>query len=155
MPDDVRRAASRASKAASRKPKYMLEEQIGFILRQATQRHVVLFGGMIPSGVTPTQFSVINMLDRLGHCSQNQLGRLVAMDAATVKGVIDRLSAKGITQTEPDPNDARQILVSLTLEGKALAAECLKAAIQISEETLAPLTQAEQKRLLGLLKKII
>lgn len=145
-----------SSRITARKPKpiYILEEQVGFILRQATQRHVVIFGSMMPAGVTPTQFSVINMLDRLGQCSQNQLGRLVAMDAATVKGVIDRLSAKGLTQTAPDPNDARQLLVSLTADGMALAADCLAAALKISEETLAPLTPMERKRLLVLLKKI-
>src|ERR1700739_3127817 len=107
----------RASGARKRRTNYVLEEQVGFILRQATQRHVIIFSSMMPAGVTPTQFSVINMLDRFGGCSQNQLGRRVAMDAATVKGVIDRLSAKGLTQTAPDPHDARQLLVSLTTDG--------------------------------------
>lgn len=137
------------------KPGYILEHQIGFILRQATQRHHAIFNGNMPDGITPTQFSVLNMLSRLQQCSQNLLGRLVGMDAATVKGVIDRLSARGLTITSPDPDDARQILVSLTPEGSALAAKCLVVAAKISKETLAPLTAAEQKKLLALLKKII
>ncbi|GAN81044.1 MarR family winged helix-turn-helix transcriptional regulator [Acidocella aminolytica] len=154
MVEELKKSSRRAGTTGVRKSRYILEEQIGFVLRQVTQRHVVIFGSLMPSGITPTQFSVVNMLDRLGHCSQNQLGRLVSMDAATVKGVIDRLSAKGITQTEQDQNDARQLLVSLTAEGRVLAAECQKAAIKISDETLAPLTTAERKRLLTLLKKV-
>ncbi len=138
-----------------RKLPYVLEDQIGFVLRQVSQRHVVIFSGLIPEELTPTQFSVINMLDRLGICSQNQLGRFVAMDAATVKGVIFRLTLKGLTQTEPDPNDARQLLVSLTDKGKALADACLPATRQISELTLGPLTGPERDRLLVLLKKLI
>lgn len=141
-------------KLGKRDMQYVLEDQIGFVLRQATQRHVLIFSGIMPGPLTPRQFSVINMLSRLGSCSQNQLGRLVAMDAATVKGVIDRLSAKNITQTAFDPDDGRQLLVSLTPEGSKLATACVKAAEQISKETLAPLTAAEQKKLLSLLKKI-
>jgi DNA-binding MarR family transcriptional regulator len=133
---------------------YILEEQIGFILRQATQRHVGIFSARMTDGVTPTQFAVINMLDRLGSCSQNHLGRLVAMDAATVKGVIDRLVARGITRTAPDSSDARLLLVTLTEEGRRLARRCTRIAAKITEETLAPLTEAETRRLLALLKRL-
>ena len=31
----------------------------------------------------------------VGPCSQNHLGRLIYLDAATIKGVVDRLSARG------------------------------------------------------------
>lgn len=155
MSSPPQQKTSRRITARKPKPTYILEEQIGFILRQATQRHVNIFTERMVVGVTPTQFSVINILDRLGTCSQNQLGRLVSMDAATVKGVIDRLSAKGVTRTAPDANDARLLLVTLTAEGRKLAKECLPYASEISEATLAPLTAAERKRLLTLLKKII
>ena len=36
------------------------------------------------------------------------------MDVATIKGVIDRLTARGLTETSPDPEDGRRLLVSLT-----------------------------------------
>lgn len=137
------------------KPGYILEHQIGFILRQASQRHHAIFNSNMPDGITPTQFSVLNMLSRLKQCSQNLLGRLVGMDAATVKGVIDRLCARGLTVTSPDLEDARLILVSLTPIGIALAEKCLPLAVEISKETLSPLTIAEQKKLLTLLKKIV
>jgi DNA-binding MarR family transcriptional regulator len=109
----------------------------------------------MPGGLTPTQFSVMNMLDRLGTCTQNQLGRYVGMDAATAKGVVDRLAAKGLLQTVPDPDDARQLIVSLTDDGIALAADSVAAARHITAETLAPLNASEQKILIELLKKIL
>jgi DNA-binding MarR family transcriptional regulator len=136
-------------------PGYRLEDQIGFILRQASQRHVMIFGSLMPGGLTPTQFSVMNMLDRLGTCTQNQLGRYVGMDAATAKGVVDRLAAKGLLQTVPDPDDARLLIVSLTDDGIALAADSVAAARHITAETLAPLNASEQKILIELLKKIL
>lgn len=135
-------------------PEYRLEDQVGFILRQVNQRHVAIFSAMMPGDLTPTQFSVVAMLRQIVSCSQNQLGRLVSMDAATVKGVIDRLSARGITRTAPDPNDGRLLIVSLTEEGQALAERCIPEAEQITAETLAPLDAEEQAQFLALLGKL-
>ncbi len=133
---------------------YYLEEQIGFILRQATQRHVGIYSARMGDTLTPMQFAATSMLSRTGPCSQNQLGRLIAMDAATIKGVIDRLTKRGLTRTAPDPGDARLLIVTLTAAGAALNRRAVRAAMLISEETLAPLTATERKQLTTLLKKL-
>ncbi len=73
------------------KPSYILDEQIGFILRQVWQRHATIFARDIGINLTPTQWAAMAKLTETGPCSQNLLGRLTAMDVATIKGVIDRL----------------------------------------------------------------
>lgn len=143
-----------ASSTPKTPPDYRLEDQVGYLLRQVNQRHVGIFMALIPGDLTPTQFSVIAMLRRIGSCSQNQLGRLVSMDAATVKGVIGRLSKRGITTTAPDPSDGRLLIVSLTEDGIALAAHCIPEAQRITGETLAPLDAEEQTQLIALLQKL-
>ena len=66
----------------------MLEEQAGHILRRAHQRHAAIFQELIgDSQLTPLQFAALARLRDLGEVSQNQLGRLTAMDAATMQGV--------------------------------------------------------------------
>jgi DNA-binding MarR family transcriptional regulator len=50
--------------------------------------------------------------------SQNQLGRLTAMDPATISGVIGRLTTRGYVQASPDPKDARVVVLGLTPAGK-------------------------------------
>ena len=85
------------------RPAYVLEEQIGFILRQVWQRHAAIFAREIGINLTPTQWAALAKLTETGPCSQNQLGRLTAMDVATIKGVIDRLTARGLTETSADP----------------------------------------------------
>src|SRR5262249_56545486 len=87
------------------KPAYVLDEQVGFILRQVWQRHTAIFARDIGTNLTPTQWASLSKLAETGPCSQNQLGRLTAMDVATIKGVIDRLTARGLTETHPDPED--------------------------------------------------
>ncbi|GGB15730.1 MarR family winged helix-turn-helix transcriptional regulator [Allosediminivita pacifica] len=133
---------------------YVLDDQIGFLLRRAYQRNSTLFLSMVPGNLTTTQFSVMNRLAEDGPMSQNHLGRSVAMDGATTKGVVDRLIARGLLQTRRDPQDRRRHLVSLTPEGVAVIDEAVEAAIRVTEETLAPLREKERETLLKLLTKI-
>ena len=148
------RAAVTTRNAKPAKPSYVLDEQIGFILRQVSQRHAVIFARDIGIDLTPTQWAALAKLQENGACSQNQLGRLTAMDVATIKGVIDRLTARGLTETAPDPEDGRRLVVSLTRAGQQLAEKAAPNALAISRETLAPLDAREQEVLLGLLNKL-
>src|SRR3954463_12754872 len=133
------------------RPQYVLDEQIGFILRQVWQRHATIFAREIGINLTPTQWAALSKLVETGPCSQNQLGRFTAMDVATIKGVIDRLTARGLTETSPDPQDGRGPLRSLTRAGQHLAEKTAPLALAISKETLAPLDAKERETLLGLL----
>ena len=136
------------------KPPYVLDEQVGFILRQVWQRHSSIFSRDIGTNLTPTQWAALSKLAETGPCSQNQLGRLTAMDVATIKGVIDRLTARGLTETSADPQDGRRLLVSLTRAGQQLAEKTAPLALAISKETLAPLDAKERETLLGLLSRL-
>jgi DNA-binding MarR family transcriptional regulator len=133
---------------------YRLEDQIGFILRQASQRHAAIFADAMIADLTPTQFAALAKLGDTGPCSQNRLGRHTAMDAATIKGVIDRLCRRGLTETRQDEEDGRRLLVALTPEGREILARALPVAAAITEATLAPLDQQERAQLLGLLRKM-
>jgi DNA-binding MarR family transcriptional regulator len=136
------------------RPAYILDEQIGFMLRQVWQRHTTIFARDIGINLTPTQWAALAKLNEAGPCSQNQLGRLTAMDVATIKGVIDRLTARGLTETSADPEDGRRLLVSLTRAGQQMAEKAAPNALAISRETLAPLDAREREMLIGLLNKL-
>src|SRR5581483_9538152 len=136
------------------RPPYVLDEQIGFILRQVSQRHAVIFARDIGADLTPTQWAALAKLAEAGPCSQNQLGRLTAMDVATIKGVIDRLTARGLTETSADPEDGRRLRVSLTRTGQQLADKVASNALAISKETLAPLDARERELFVALLEKL-
>ena len=132
----------------------MLEEQIGFILRQVNQRHTTIFSNAIGDELTPTQWAALVKLREIGPCPQNLLGRLTAMDAATVKGVVDRLTRRRLTETTPDPRDGRRRLVALTAACERVIQDSGARAAAITEETLAPLAGSERAALLRLLKKL-
>ncbi|MCM2562638.1 MarR family transcriptional regulator [Lutimaribacter sp. EGI FJ00015] len=132
---------------------YRLEDQIGFKLRLANQKHLELFARMMPE-VTPTQFAILARLRETGPISQNDLGRRVGLDAATTKGVVDRLRAKGLVESRKSPTDLRRLVISLTDEGHMFADRAVATATEISRATAAKLTQRELTRLLALLDKL-
>jgi MarR family transcriptional regulator, lower aerobic nicotinate degradation pathway regulator len=148
------RSATQKKSAKPSRPGYILDEQIGFILRQVWQRHAAIFSRDIGINLTPTQWAALAKLNETGPCSQNQLGRLTAMDVATIKGVIDRLSVRGLTETSPDPEDGRRLLVSLTRAGQQMAEKAAVNALAISREALAPLDARERDTLFALLNKL-
>lgn len=133
---------------------YILEENVGFILRQVTQRHLSLFSATMVHDLTPTQFSALVKLREHGTTSQNQLGRLTAMDNPTIKGVVDRLIRRNLVVSRPDPNDARLLLLSLTEHGARILEDAIPRARTVTELTLAPLAKSDQQTLLTLLKSL-
>lgn len=133
---------------------YRLEDQVGFYLRRAGQRHAVIFAERMGDDLTPTQWAALVKLAELKCLSQNLLGRETAMDAATIKGVVDRLIRRGFVSTRADATDGRRTLVELTGTGRDAVRAGLDRAAAITAETLKPLTPKEQAALVDLLRRI-
>lgn len=136
-------------------PGYVLEEQIGNLIRRAHQRATAIFLGAIGDGqVTPTQYAALVKLYEVGELSQNHLGRLTAMDPATIQGVIRRLTLRKLISHRPDKSDRRRRYLSLTPLGRAQVEKLVQNGPLVTQITLAPLPPAEQAQLVALLKKI-
>ena len=133
---------------------FVLDEQIGFLMRVATQRHTSIFTQRMIEGLTQPQFAAMAKLHEVGPCSQNHLGRLIFLDAATIKGVVDRLGARGFVTALADPTDRRRRAVALTERGREVTTAAIAIAAEITAETLAPVTADERETVATLLKKL-
>lgn len=133
---------------------YRLDDQIGYRLRLAMQRHTDIFFRNMVAGLTQPQFAAMARLHANGPCSQNQLGRSIALDSASIVGVIDRLRAQNLIATEKDRQDRRRVTISLTPEGRALIAEAIARGRRANELTLAPLSSDERQVLIRILRKL-
>jgi DNA-binding MarR family transcriptional regulator len=134
--------------------RYVLDDQVGFLTRIAMQRHTSIFTSRMIEALTQTQFAALAKLHEVGACSQNHLGRLIYLDAATIKGVVDRLGGRGFVTALADPNDRRRRAVALTERGRQVTEAAMKVAAEITATTLAPLTAEEQRTVARLLKKL-
>lgn len=134
---------------------FLVEEHVGFLLRRAHQRHVALFQEVAGEiGLTPTQFAALFKTVELQRVTQNLLGRLTAMDPATVQGVVRRLTERGLLQRSNDPMDRRTAVLTPTETGIALVGCAVACARRSHDAALAPLTAAERTQLLALLRKL-
>lgn len=134
---------------------YVVEDQAGFLLRRAHQRHAALFiSEMAAADLTPMQFTALVKTVELGRVTQNQLGRLAAMDPATIQGVVKRLVARGLLARDADAADRRAIVLTPTTEGCALATQAVHCARRITDATLSPLAEAERTLFLSFLRRL-
>ena len=133
---------------------YVVDQQIGFLLRVAMQRHTSIFTANMVEGLTQTQFATLAKLLEVGPCSQNHLGRLIYLDAATIKGVVDRLRIRGFIRTCEDPQDRRRRAILLTEAGTRATKAAIRVAKKITAATLVPLTLKQRSEITRLLKLI-
>jgi MarR family transcriptional regulator, lower aerobic nicotinate degradation pathway regulator len=134
---------------------YRVEEQIGHLIRRAHQRASAIFDAVMRDfDVTPVQFAALAKLHDLGPTSQNHLGRMVAIDPATMFGVAGRLAKRGLIRQKPDLSDARLVLLDLTEEGRAVVEGMKSVGAEVTARTLEPLSPEEGQQLTRLLARI-
>lgn len=135
---------------------YVLDEQFGFLLRQMQQRYVAMFLEMMgEDGPTPPQFAALCRLAADGRISQNQLGRMTAMDPATIRGVVTRLEERGLVERLHDPDDKRRVLVQLSPRGREQLPAYVVRAKAITIAALDPMEDREVAPLLDLMRRLL
>ncbi len=144
-----------AARRAEFDTEYRLEDQVGYWLRRAYQRHMAIFAASMGDlDLTSTQFAALVKLRELGAAPQTELGRLTGMDRATISGVVARLQKRGLVQLRADPQDRRARIIALTSAGGDLLAQALRRVEQVSEQTLAPVGAGEAIALHETLRKL-
>jgi MarR family transcriptional regulator, lower aerobic nicotinate degradation pathway regulator len=136
--------------------RFVLDDQVAHLLRRAHQRASALFlSALAEAQLTPTQFFAMARLHERGKLSQNRLGRLAAMDPATIQGVIRRLHERGLIERLADPNDRRRMVLSLSPQGQEIVVGLLSGANRVGREILTPLSPEERATFVDLLKRLV
>lgn len=137
-------------------PTYTFSDQVGHLLRKAYQRHMAIFQQNVgDSQLTAVQFVTLCALRDHGPSSQTELVKATAVDQATIRGIVDRLKARDLISLDPDPQDRRKVICSLTDSGSALVEDTVPRAAQITELTMSRLNPAERVAVVYLLRKLI
>ncbi|SDC20859.1 MarR family winged helix-turn-helix transcriptional regulator [Acinetobacter boissieri] len=135
--------------------KYIIDQQVGYLLRKAYQRHLAIFQQNIGySQLTSVQFTVLYTVNFLEGCSQKELVEKTAIDQATIRGIVDRLIKRELLIQSQDVIDKRKVKIHITSLGVELLEGATDQARLISEKTLDILNPAEQLALIHVLKKL-
>lgn len=108
-------------------------------------------------GLRGADFAVLATLVRLAdeRVSQQRLASELGLSAGTMSLRIDRLVKRGVVSRDPDPEDGRGALISLTTRGHELFEACAPEHLANSGELLAGLTETERDQLGELLGKLL
>jgi DNA-binding MarR family transcriptional regulator len=87
--------------------------------------------------------------------SPGELGEELLLSSGAMTNRLDKLEAAGFVAREPDPNDRRALIVRLTPAGIGKIDEAVNAAAHNEFAVVSVLTAAEQRRLNGLLRKLM
>ncbi|GGA56228.1 transcriptional regulator [Pseudoclavibacter endophyticus] len=105
-------------------------------------------------GATGCEMRVVAVLDEQGPIPQVGIAGLADIDRADLSTTLDRLEAGGYVTREPDPDDGRRKLVTLTEDGRARAAQLATVVAAVQAAVLAPLTDHEREQFVSLLRRL-
>ena len=116
------------------------------VLRAAESLSVRVHRHLAESGLTVSQFGVLEALMHLGPLCQRELGQKLLKSSGDVTLVIDNLEKRGLVERRRDRKDRRFVSVHLTDEGHRLIHELFPRhveAIMAQMSALDPQQQAE------------
>jgi DNA-binding MarR family transcriptional regulator len=94
---------------------------------------------------TNTQCHLLTELARSGPVPLSELGTRVMLEKSWVSRAVDAMVARGMVTKEPNPGDARSLLVTLTDAGERTVSELDKALDAHAEGLLQSLDEPERR----------
>jgi DNA-binding MarR family transcriptional regulator len=109
-------------------------------------------------GIEQWEFDVLAALRRAGTPYELSPGRLLKetlVTSGTMTNRVDRLSARGLVERYPDPDDRRGVIVRLTAEGKVAVDGAFTALLDAERVLLEVLPERERTKLASLLRGLL
>ena len=131
-----------------------IEDCVSFLLGKASQR-VTRRARELLAGhdVTPVQYAALCVLWQRDGQTSAELGARLAIDSATMTGIIDRLERAKLIERRGDKTDRRIHRLHLTTQGQELRAPLDEAMDRLNNE-IAGLLGAQSERFYQMLRQV-
>lgn len=103
-------------------------------------------------GLTTGEGRALLNVRRTGPIRQTALAERLGIEAMTLSGLLDRLELKGYVERQPDPDDRRAKLVTLTAAGDAVVTGIQPIAASIRGDAARGIDPDDWQRMLEALK---
>ncbi len=124
------------------------------LVRAAESLSTRLNALLTKSGLTGSQFSVLEALFHLGPLCQTELGTKLLKSGGNITMVIDNLEKQELVRREKTPNDRRFYKIHLTEKGLNLIEKIFPDHVKAITSEFSVLTEAEQTELQRMCKLI-
>lgn len=118
-----------------------------------TQRHIGEI--MSAAGARGYHFAILAALDEFGPASQIAIGQRCGIDRSDMHAMLAELEAQEYVVRQPDPQDRRRNLITLTDAGHHRLRELDAALTDAQDDIFGSLTTAERDRLTHLLTRVL
>ncbi|NTX17221.1 MarR family transcriptional regulator [Myxococcus sp. CA056] len=108
-----------------------------------------------PLGLGMSQLPVLTALEDGGTLSQKTLAERARVEQPTMAEMLARMERDGVVLREPNPEDKRASLTSLTPQARARLPEAKAALMRGEDEATAGFTQKEKALLRELLQRVV
>lgn len=137
-------------------PSVNIDDLPGHYIRRLHQISVGVFlQELADLGITPVQYAALQTVANQPGIDQRTLARLIALDASTTGGVVDRLEQRGALERRTAPADRRARQLWLTEAGEQLLADAVPAMLSAQQLILAPLTDRQRADFMRLLRLVV
>lgn len=106
------------------------------------------------TGLTLSQFAVLEALYHLGPMSLSEVAKKILTTGGNLTMVAGNLEKQGLVNRTCNPADARVYILSLTAKGKKLVGDTFPEHAAAITAALEPLTSKEQKKLSAICRKL-
>jgi MarR family 2-MHQ and catechol resistance regulon transcriptional repressor len=107
-----------------------------------------------PDGICASDLSILERLSRKGAQPVNDLGRRIGLTSGSITTAVQRLRKRALVETQRGEKDRRVVTVSISPEGKDLAARLSKQRSKALETVFQSYSSREQELLQSLLKRV-
>ena len=110
---------------------------------------------MAPVDAHGYHFAVLAALDEFGPASQIAIGQRCGIDRSDTHAIVNDLVDGGYAEREPDPQDRRRNIVTITDAGRGRLRELDRILDRVQENLLGALSPEERRQFVGLLTRVL
>lgn len=132
-----------------------LDDTLGYILNRVARKiHYQLNDLFKGWGITVDQWIALRFIAEDGPLCQKSLAEKLEKNPNTIKAMVDQLSKRELIHREPDENDKRLMVLTLSDKGRSLISEIEPKEEEINTCVTNGLTEEEERTVIRLLRKL-
>lgn len=132
------------------------EDLVGFWINLASRTILrVLDARLRPLGFAMSHLPVLRALAEGGALSQKELARVARVEQQTMAELLTRMERDGLLQREPNPEDRRASLTSLSRTARTRFPKAAEVLMQGERDALAGFSDEERALFVAFLKRVM